>query len=84
MTAAGEPGAERRDARPFRDWGGLILAGALIAVGGYFLLRNTFGVTLPDIPWDQLWPVLVIILGIVAMARGSTGHSRRHRRRDRS
>ena len=66
-----------------RDWGGLVFAVILIVAGGYFLLRNTLGIAMPDIDWNALWPVLVILLGIGAMARGWTGHSHRHRRRDR-
>ena len=66
-----------------RDWGGLIFAVILLLTGGYFLLRNTLGIAMPDIDWNALWPVLVILLGIGALARGWTGHSHRHRRRDR-
>ena len=65
-----------------RDWGGLIFAVILLLTGGYFLLRNTLGIAMPDIDWNALWPVLVILLGIGALARGWTGHSHRHRRRD--
>ena len=66
-----------------RDWGGLIFAVLLLLTGGYFLLRNTLGIAMPDIDWDALWPVLVILLGMGVLARGWTGHSHRHRRRDR-
>lgn len=83
MMPADPTGAEPGGDRQFRDWGGLLLAAVLIVVGGYFLLRNTFGVTLPDISWDQSWPLLVIVVGVVVLVRGWTGHGSRRRRRDR-
>ena len=66
-----------------RDWGGLIFAAILLLAGGYFLLRNTLGIPMPDIDWNALWPILVILLGVGALARGWTGHSHSHHRRDR-
>lgn len=49
-----------RDRR--RDGGGLFFGILLVLVGGYFLLRDTLHVELPDI--GELWPVLVIALGL--------------------
>ncbi len=83
MMPADHTGAELDGDRQFRDLGGLLLAVVLIVGGGYFLLRTTFGVTLPDISWDQSWPVLVIVVGVAALARGWTGHESRRRHRDR-
>lgn len=87
-TDAVEPGTEQPDALTgegsrTRDWGGVLIAALFIVVGGYFLLRNTFGLTLPDIEWDRLWPVLVIVMGLAVLVRGWTGHSHRQRRRSR-
>lgn len=84
MMPAENTGAEPGGDRQSRDWGGLLLAAVLIVGGGYFLLRNTFGVALPDISWDQGWPVLLIVIGVAALARGWTGRGSRHRHRDRS
>lgn len=85
-VALGEPRSPADDssigASPGRDWGGVIFAVILLLTGGYFLLRNTLGIAMPDIDWNALWPVLVILLGVGALARGWTGHSHRHRRRD--
>lgn len=83
MTPADQTGPEPAGDRKSRDWGGLLLAVVLIVVGGYFLLRNTFGLSLPDISWNQFWPALVIVIGVVALARGWTGHGSRRRHRDR-
>jgi hypothetical protein len=84
MMPADHTGTEPGDDRQFRDWGGLLLAAMLIVVGGYFLLRNTFGVDLPDISWGQLWPVLLIVVGFAALARGWAGRGSRRRHRGRS
>ena len=76
-------GTASLDEHEVRDWGGLVFAAVLILVGGYFLLRNTLGLTLPEVDWEKLWPILVIVLGVGALLRGWTGHSHRHHRRDR-
>ena len=61
------------------DVGALIFGAVLLLVGGYYLLVNTFGVKLPDLDWDQIWPIAVIVLGIsvVAKAVQSRGSSYR-------
>ena len=45
-------------------WGLLAIAVLLLFVGGWYLLRNTFGVNLPELDSDAVWPVLLIMLGI--------------------
>lgn len=49
--------------------GALLLAVLLLAVGGYYLFRNTFGVNLPELNGDAIWPILIIILGIGLLTR---------------
>jgi hypothetical protein len=46
------------------DAGGLIFGVILLLVGGYFLLRNTFGIDIPDIDWDMVWPFAIVALGL--------------------
>jgi NADH:ubiquinone oxidoreductase subunit 4 (subunit M) len=46
-----------------RDAGGLIFGGILLVVGIYYLLQRTLGLDIPDLNWDQIWPVFVILLG---------------------
>ena len=46
-----------------RDVGGLVFGGLLLLVGIYYLLQRTLGLAIPDLNWDQLWPVAVILLG---------------------
>jgi hypothetical protein len=62
-----------------RDWAAVIFAIILIASGAYFVLRDTLGFTLPDIPWAKLWPLLIVVLGAVVFLRGWTGRSHHHR-----
>jgi hypothetical protein len=50
-----------------RDAGGIVFGVILLLVGGYYLLQQTFGINLPDLNWDQIWPVLVIALGLVVL-----------------
>lgn len=45
------------------DGGGLVLGGILILVGVYYLLQQTLGFDLPDLDWDKLWPVILIVIG---------------------
>jgi hypothetical protein len=58
------------------DAGALIFGALLVFVGGYYLLRNTLGVGLPELDGEKVWPVVVLALGIVVVVNGMT------RRRD--
>src|SRR3970282_1587383 len=81
-TAPARPDArvQRRAARQRRGWrearraargadggkGAVILGGILVVVGALFLVRQL----LPDVDFDLLWPVALIVLG-VALVLGS-------------
>ncbi len=60
------------------DIGGVIIGLLIIGIGGYYLLVNTFGFTLPELDWDKVWPIAVIALGAGiawgAWARQGSGH----------
>ena len=49
------------------DIGAVILGLLIIGVGGYYLLVNWFGITLPELDWDRVWPVAVIALGLAIL-----------------
>lgn len=51
------------------DVGALVFGAILLVVGAYYLLENTFGFNMPDINWDQVWPILVIALGASVVLR---------------
>ncbi len=51
------------------DVGALIFGAILLVVGAWYLLENTFGFNLPEINWDQVWPLFVIALGASVVVR---------------
>lgn len=58
-----------------RDVGGLIFGGILLVVGIYYLFQRTLGLDIPDLEWDQVWPVAVILLGGVILYNNWTRRS---------
>lgn len=50
-----------------RDFGGLVFGGILLVVGIYYLFQKTLGLNIPDLNWDTIWPVLLVILGGVVL-----------------
>ena len=57
------------------DLGALIFGALLLLVGGYYLLVNTFGVQLPELDWDQIWPIALIVLGLAVVAKALQSRS---------
>jgi hypothetical protein len=57
------------------DVGALVFGAILLIVGGYYLLVNTFGIDLPDLNWDMIWPIAVIGLGLAVVARAVASRS---------
>jgi Domain of unknown function (DUF5668) len=51
----------RRRTRPRREGGSVFFGVVLLLVGGYFLLRDTLHIELPNI--GELWPIFLIALG---------------------
>ena len=47
--------------------GAVLLALGLIALGGYYLLKNTFGFDLPELEAETVLPIVAIGLGIVIL-----------------
>ena len=48
----------------------LLWGAILVVVGVWFLLEQTFEIDLPSVPWDDLWPVLIIAIGGWIILRG--------------
>lgn len=63
------------DRRRGFDLGALLFGAILLLVGGYYLLTKTFGVDLPDLDWDQIWPLFVIALGAGILWKAIEGRS---------
>ena len=58
--AANTPWFARRERHGERN-GALVFGVLLVVVGGWLLLRQYF----PIFEWDQLWPVLLIGIGVL-------------------
>jgi hypothetical protein len=74
-AAAPAPSASGwRTAPPDRPWprhrrddgraGSIVFGLVLLAIGGWFLLEQTFGFDLPELRWGELWPVILIAIGL--------------------
>jgi hypothetical protein len=50
-----------------RAWGVLVLA-----IGIWFFLDVTLGIDMPGVPWRDLWPVALIVIGLAVVVRGMT------------
>lgn len=60
-----DPRARRAADLAARVWGAF-----LIALGVWFLLDVTLGYDMPQIAWRDLWPIALILLGLVIVVRG--------------
>lgn len=45
------------------DTGAIVFGLILLVVGGYYLLERTFGLALPELDWDRLWPLILVLIG---------------------
>ncbi|HKG57770.1 MAG TPA: DUF5668 domain-containing protein [Candidatus Limnocylindrales bacterium] len=61
-------GARRR--RSGWDSVALFWGVVFVAVGLWFFATETLGIELPRVRWDAIWPVLLIVLGLIVVARG--------------
>jgi Domain of unknown function (DUF5668) len=61
------PGVVRAADTASRIWGLIVLA-----IGLWFLADVTLGYDMPSIAWRDLWPVLLIGIGLVVVIRGMT------------
>ena len=43
---------------------------ALLAIGVWFFADQTLGVPLPAVRWSELWPLLIVLLGLAIVVRG--------------
>ena len=58
------------------DLGAVIIGVLVLGVGAYYVLVNTFGVNLPDLDWDKIWPLAIMALGVAIIA-GAWGRMNR-------
>jgi len=65
-----DPGVVRAADTASRFWGLLLLL-----VGLWFAAEVTFGYALPNLPWGELWPIVLIALGLLVIVRGMSRRS---------
>jgi hypothetical protein len=65
VRAVGDPGRTSMETRPHRrtDTGALIFGLILLLVGGYYMLTETFQLNLPELDWDRIWPLIILVIG---------------------
>ena len=61
--------------REGRLWS-VVVGLVVLGLGLWFFAEKTLGFDMPDIRWNQLWPVILIVIGVVVLL----GAMRRDRR----
>ena len=56
-----------RDGRPSMI--AIVIGLILIAIGAWYFIDRTLGVTMPRIQWSSIWPVILIVLGGLILLR---------------
>ena len=54
-----------------------VIGSIVIVTGAYFLLRNAFGLIVPAIDWDLVWPIVVIGSGVAIVSKAAGSGSTR-------
>ena len=49
--------------------GAIVVGLILIFIGGYYVLRNTLGMNLPELDSDQVVPVIAVLIGAAIIVR---------------
>jgi hypothetical protein len=53
----------------------IVVGLVLVAIGGWYFLEQTLGIQMPRISWRDVWPVILIVLGVVVIIRSQTRRS---------
>lgn len=52
--------------------GTVVFAIVLVVIGGYYVLRNTLGLDLPELDSDQVVPIIAVVIGLALLYRAWT------------
>lgn len=52
-----------------RSAGAIVFGVILLAVGVWYLLKNTLGFAMPELDSEAVWPVIVIAIGAAILVR---------------
>ena len=54
----------------------IVVGLAFLGIGIWYFLDTTLGLTMPDIEWDNICPILLIVIGGVIVFRAATDRNR--------
>jgi len=59
-----------------RNVASIVVGLVFLGIGIWYFLDTTLGLTMPDIEWDNIWPILLIVIGGVIVFRAATDRDR--------
>ena len=59
-----------------RNVASIVVGLVFLGIGIWYFLDTTLGLTMPDIEWDNIWPILLIVIGGVIVVRAATDRNR--------
>jgi len=54
----------------------IVVGLVFLVIGIWYFLDTTLGLTMPDIEWGNIWPIVLIVLGGVIVIRAATDRDR--------
>jgi len=54
----------------------IVVGLVFLGIGIWYFLDTTLGLTMPDIEWDNIWPIILIVIGGVIVVRAATDRNR--------
>jgi hypothetical protein len=46
------------------DAGALVFGLIVLGVGLYYFADKTLGIAMPELDWDRIWPLVIIVVGV--------------------
>jgi hypothetical protein len=50
------------------DAGALVFGLVVLGIGLYYFADKTLGIAMPQLDWDRLWPLVIIVVGVAIVA----------------